>query len=29
MWGTVGIIYNKTKVDDVVDSWNLLWNEKV
>lgn len=28
MWGTVGIIYNKTMVDDVVDSWNILWNEK-
>ncbi|OZV10554.1 spermidine/putrescine ABC transporter substrate-binding protein [Tissierella sp. P1] len=28
MWGTVGIIYNKTKVDDVVDSWDILWNEK-
>lgn len=28
MWGTVGIIYNKTKVNDVVDSWNILWNEK-
>lgn len=28
MWGTVGIIYNKTMVDDVVDSWDILWNEK-
>lgn len=28
MWGTVGIIYNKTMVTDTVDSWNLLWNEK-
>jgi spermidine/putrescine transport system substrate-binding protein len=28
MWGTVGIIYNKTKVDDIVDSWDILWNEK-
>ncbi len=28
MWGTVGIIYNKTLVDDVVDSWDILWNEK-
>ncbi|MFZ2539688.1 MAG: spermidine/putrescine ABC transporter substrate-binding protein, partial [Oscillospiraceae bacterium] len=27
-WGTVGIIYNKTKVTDVVDSWDILWNEK-
>ncbi len=28
MWGTVGIIYNKTMVSDPVDSWNILWNEK-
>lgn len=28
MWGTVGIVYNKTMVDDVVDSWDILWNEK-
>lgn len=28
MWGTVGIIYNKTMVTDKVDSWNILWNEK-
>ena len=28
MWGTVGIIYNKEMVDDVVDSWDILWNEK-
>ena len=27
-WGTVGILYNKTMVDEPVDSWNLLWNEK-
>ncbi len=27
-WGTVGILYNKTMVDDVVDSWNILWDEK-
>lgn len=27
-WGTVGILYNKTMVDDVVDSWSILWNEK-
>ena len=27
-WGTVGILYNKTLVDDVVDSWDILWNEK-
>lgn len=28
MWGTVGIVYNTTMVDDVVDSWDILWDEK-
>lgn len=28
MWGTVGIIYNTTMVDDPVDSWDILWNDK-
>ena len=28
LWGTVGILYNKTMVDDPVDSWGILWNEK-
>lgn len=28
MWGTVGIIYNTTMVDENVDSWDILWNEK-
>lgn len=28
MWGTVGILYNKTMVDDPVDSWDILWNPK-
>ena len=28
MWGTVGIIYNKTMVSDPVDSWDILWNPK-
>nr|WP_302597600.1 spermidine/putrescine ABC transporter substrate-binding protein [uncultured Cellulosilyticum sp.] len=28
MWGTVGIVYNKTMVDEPVDSWDILWNEK-
>ena len=28
MWGTLGILYNKDKVDEVVDSWSILWNEK-
>lgn len=27
-WGTVGILYNKTMVDDPVDTWEILWNEK-
>lgn len=27
-WGTVGILYNSTMVDDVVDSWDILFNEK-
>ena len=28
MWGTVGILYNKTMVKEPVDSWKILWNEK-
>lgn len=28
MWGTVGILYNKTMVDDPVNSWNILWDPK-
>lgn len=28
MWGTVGIIYNKTMVQEPVDSWDILWDEK-
>jgi len=28
MWGTVGILYNKTMVSEPVDSWNILWDEK-
>jgi len=28
MWGTLGIIYNTEMVDDVVDSWDILWDEK-
>ena len=27
-WGTVGILYNKTLVDDPVDSWSILWDKK-
>ena len=28
LWGTVGILYNKNMVDEPVDSWEILWNEK-
>ncbi len=27
-WGTVGILYNTTMVDDEVNSWDILWNPK-
>ena len=27
-WGTVGIVYNRTMVDEPVDSWSILWKEK-
>lgn len=27
-FGTVGILYNKSMVDEPVDSWNILWDEK-
>lgn len=27
-FGTVGILYNKTMVNDPVDSWSILWDEK-
>ncbi|NLJ96420.1 MAG: ABC transporter substrate-binding protein [Clostridiales bacterium] len=27
-WGTVGILYNKTMVDEPVDSWGILFDEK-
>lgn len=27
-WGTVGILYNKTMVDEPIDSWTVLWYEK-
>ncbi len=26
-WGTVGILYDTTKVDETVDSWSILWDE--
>jgi spermidine/putrescine transport system substrate-binding protein len=28
MWGTLGILYNKEKVTETVDSWSILWDEK-
>lgn len=28
MWGTVGILYNTTMVDDPVTSWDILWDAK-
>ncbi len=27
-WGTVGILYNKTMVQEPVDSWSVLWDEQ-
>lgn len=27
-WGTYGIIYNPTLMDEVPDSWEILWDEK-
>lgn len=26
MWGTLGIVYNKTRVHGEIDSWNVLWD---
>ena len=28
MWGTVGILYNKTMVNGEIDSWNALFDEQ-
>jgi len=28
MWGTMGILYNKTMVEEPVTSWKILWDEK-
>ena len=28
MWGTVGILYNTKMVDEPVESWGILWDEK-
>ena len=27
-WGTVGILYNKTMVEEPITSWSVLWDEK-
>lgn len=27
-WGTVGILYNKTMVEEPVESWSILWDAK-
>lgn len=27
-WGTMGIVYNTKKVEEGIDSWNALWDEK-
>lgn len=28
LWGTVGILYNDTMVDEPITSWDCLWDEK-
>ena len=28
LWGTVGILYNKSMVKEPVDSWGILWDTK-
>lgn len=28
MWGTVGLIYNTTMVEEIPDSWGALWDER-
>jgi spermidine/putrescine transport system permease protein len=28
LWGTVGILYNTTMVDEPIDSWSVLWDTK-
>ncbi len=28
LWGTVGILYNTTMVDEDVNSWSILWDDK-
>ncbi len=28
MWGTMGIIYNTSMIEDEIDSWDALWDKK-
>jgi len=28
IWGTFGIVYNTNMIDQVVDSWSILWDEQ-
>ena len=28
LWGTVGILYNKTMVEEPINSWGVLWDER-
>ena len=28
MWGTIGILYDQTKVTEPVKSWDILWDSK-
>ena len=28
MWGTTGIVYNTTMIDETPDSWDILWDER-
>ena len=28
MWGTIGIIYDSTRITDPVNSWDILWDSK-
>lgn len=28
LWGTLGILYNTTMVDEEIDSWDVLWDPK-
>lgn len=28
MWGTLGIVYNKNEINENINSWKVLWDEK-